>query len=261
LFENIEVNKPLISVITVVYNDEKNIENTIKSVINQSYLNIEYIIIDGGSTDNTTNIIRKYEEYIDYWISEKDDGIYNAMNKGAFHAHGVWVNYMNSGDEFYNTEVIEKIFSKGLESGVIYGDTLYQYGKSNYIIKKPNKEVSFTNGLPYCHQSSFIKKEIFDLLKFAEEFKIYADFDQFARAKKNKVSFEYVDLIVAKFNCDGISSAKSFKQLNELYSITKKYNILAAVYLILNILIKELGKAILPDSYINKIRLYINNLK
>jgi glycosyltransferase involved in cell wall biosynthesis len=96
--------KPLITIITVVYNGEKHLEQTIKSVINQNYKNIEYIIIDGVSTDGTLDIIKKYEEYIDYWVSEPDEGIYDAMNKGIGLANGEFINFMNADDWFVDTK-------------------------------------------------------------------------------------------------------------------------------------------------------------
>ena len=102
--------KPLISIITVVFNGEKYLEETIQSVINQTYSNVEYIIIDGGSSDGTLDIIKKYEERIDYWVSEKDKGIYDAMNKGIDVASGEWINFMNAGDGFYADDVLDKIF-------------------------------------------------------------------------------------------------------------------------------------------------------
>ena len=103
-------NRPLISIITVVFNCEKYLEETIKSVINQTYDNIEYIIIDGGSSDGTLDIIKKYEDKITYWVSEKDGGIYDAMNKGIELSHGEWINFMNGGDIFFNKTVIEDVF-------------------------------------------------------------------------------------------------------------------------------------------------------
>ena len=96
------MNNPLISVVTVSYNAVTTIEKTILSVINQNYSNIEYIVIDGGSIDGTVDIIKKYADKITYWVSEPDKGIYDAMNKGIIVATGEWINFMNTGDTFYN---------------------------------------------------------------------------------------------------------------------------------------------------------------
>ena len=122
--------KPLISIITVVFNGEKYLEETIQSVINQTYSNVEYIIIDGGSSDGTLDIIKKYEERIDYWVSEKDRGIYDAMNKGIDVASGKWLNFMNGGDEFYDNKVIENIFKN-----CSYEDEYVIHGKVALIYK------------------------------------------------------------------------------------------------------------------------------
>jgi len=111
---------PLITVITVVLNGEKALEETIKSVISQTYPNVEYIIIDGGSTDGTLDIIKKYEDYIDYWVSEPDKGIYDAMNKGVDLTTGQWINFINAGDRFYDEDLIEEIFSKDLKKKCFY---------------------------------------------------------------------------------------------------------------------------------------------
>ena len=101
--------KLLISVVTVCYNAADTIEKTMLSVLNQTYHDIEYIIIDGGSTDGTVEIIRKYADRIAYWVSEPDKGIYDAMNKGIKVATGEWINFMNAGDEFVDEGVIEKL--------------------------------------------------------------------------------------------------------------------------------------------------------
>lgn len=122
---------PLITVITVVYNGEKYLEETILSVINQSYENIEYIIIDGGSTDGTLDIIKKYEDKIAYWVSEKDKGIYDAMNKGIKTATGEWLNFMNAGDHFYSRDILAKLFDNlnQDEYDLIYSDILFSNNK------------------------------------------------------------------------------------------------------------------------------------
>ena len=148
-----------ISIITVCYNAEKVIENTILSVINQEYNNYEYIIIDGNSKDNTTEIIKKYSNRITYWISEADNGIYHAMNKGIKKSSGDYLIFMNAGDTFYNNKVLAEIFSENQSKDIISGIAL----TGNEKKWLPAKEIDlclmyfYTTGL--CHQATFIKKE------------------------------------------------------------------------------------------------------
>ena len=116
----------LISIVTVSYNAVLTIEQTILSVINQTYPNVEYIIIDGGSTDGTVDIIKKYEDKIAYWVSEPDKGIYDAMNKGVVVATGEWINFMNAGDIFTDGDVIDKLFHQNIiinRVGFVFVDT------------------------------------------------------------------------------------------------------------------------------------------
>ena len=110
-----------ISIITVCFNAVGVIEKTILSVISQTYNDVEYIIIDGGSTDGTLDIVKKYENYIAYWISEPDSGIYNAMNKGVKYATGLYCNFMNAGDFFINEKVLENIFTSNRNEDLISG--------------------------------------------------------------------------------------------------------------------------------------------
>jgi len=124
---------PLITVVTVVRNGGATLEETILSVVNQTYRNVEYIVVDGASTDGTLDIIRKYEDRIDYWVSESDKGIYDAMNKGIDLATGEWLNFMNSGDKFVSGDVIMNIFSTNISTriGFIYSDFFLRYTDSD----------------------------------------------------------------------------------------------------------------------------------
>ena len=128
-----------ISVITICLNEKNNIERTIKSVIGQTYNDFEYVIIDGGSTDGTLEIIDNYKDHIDKLISEKDKGIFDAQNKGVLNANGDYVIFLNSGDHFVNDTILEKVINKGLESDVVYGDTLI-FHKGRMIRKPALKE-------------------------------------------------------------------------------------------------------------------------
>ena len=147
---------PSISVITVVYNSVKSIEQTIESVLEQDYPNLEYIIIDGGSTDGTIQLIKKYENRISLFLSEPDNGIYDAMNKGVSRAHGEWINFMNSGDCFHKSEVLKTIFLNTIDVNISF---IY----SDYYIQKKNVKklyhASFKKGL-ILHQSCIYKKSL-----------------------------------------------------------------------------------------------------
>ena len=126
-----------ISVITISYNCKDVIEDTILSVIGQTYTNIEYIIIDGASTDGTFDVIKKYADKIDFWISEPDKGIYDAMNKGLKHATGDWVIFMNAGDSFYNNTVIERFVPQiDIDTVIAHGDIMV-IGKHFRYNRKP----------------------------------------------------------------------------------------------------------------------------
>ena len=159
--------QPLVSIITVCLNNGENLENTIKSVINQTYSNIEYIIIDGGSTDNTIDIIKKYESKIEHWLSEKDKGIYDAMNKGVSLAKGKWIIFMNAGDEFYSRNTIEQIFNKKyIGFDFIYGDCEIIYSKDFSRIQKAGELKDLWKGMVFSHQSLFTNRDVFNKYQF-----------------------------------------------------------------------------------------------
>lgn len=160
-----------VSIITVCYNAEHEIEKTILSVIEQKYNNVEYIVIDGKSQDSTIDKINHYADSIDIIISEPDHGIYDAMNKGISLASGKWICFMNAGDLFYDEHVLCKIFNNNhYDVDVIYGDTVHITKYGTYLFKA-GKSSDLERNLPFCHQSCFVKLERlkqhkFDLLKF-----------------------------------------------------------------------------------------------
>ena len=148
--------KPKISVITVCFNAAHVLEKTIISVVNQTYPNVEYIVVDGGSNDGTLDIIKKYETQIDKWISEPDNGIFDAMNKGIRMASGEWLNMMNAGDFFFSKESLSEVFSEDIPESA-----KFLYSDSEMRFEDGRKEVwkaCETNGDVY-HQSSIYKKE------------------------------------------------------------------------------------------------------
>ncbi len=162
-----------ISIITINLNNEEGLEKTIISVINQTYTDYEYIIIDGGSTDKSLEIIKKYEKNISCWISEPDNGIYNAINKGIDYAHGDYLNFLNSGDTYYSNKTLVSI-KRYLNYDIIAG----RWSKDNEIISdNVNDDVTmldlFTN--TPNHQATFIKKDLFNNKKYDENYKLISD--------------------------------------------------------------------------------------
>lgn len=168
--------RPKISVITVVYNGEAYLEKTVISVLEQTYPNIEYIIIDGGSTDGTLDIIKKYEEQIDFWVSEKDKGIYDAMNKGLQAATGEYINFLNADDIFYNNNVLHDIFidTEAAERDIVYGDFCIvdrndqpiRIIKAGILTKSAIKKGMIAN-----HQSIFVRRSLAPLYDLTYKYK------------------------------------------------------------------------------------------
>lgn len=200
-----------ISIVTICYNVAEDLKKTIQSVSTQTYTNIEFIIVDGNSSDNTLNVISKHEGIITKWISEPDKGIYDAMNKGIDMSTGDWIIFMNAGDEFYSESVIAEVFNKQYDDNVklIYGDVMLDFGKLGLLHKKfgkvPRERVPFE----ICHQSVFTKSDILKQLHYDLNFKICADCNSFAQIYRLGYRLEYVPVCISKFEVvGGISSQK-----------------------------------------------------
>ncbi|MFA5880224.1 MAG: glycosyltransferase family 2 protein [Candidatus Margulisiibacteriota bacterium] len=215
---------PLITVISVVYNDEANLETTIKSVLAQTYPNIEYIIIDGGSTDNTLGIIKKYEDKIAYWVSEKDAGIYDAMNKGVQASTGAWVNFMNSQDVFFEPSTILDIFSKDHANyDVLYGNVGIKYPNGFSRIAKPRDFADLWQGMICSHQAIFARTELLKEYPFDLNYKLAADFDLIYKLKQRNKRFLYFDQVIAIISSGGVSDDDRVRAVKEYYQIVCKY--------------------------------------
>lgn len=212
-------NAPLISVITVVYNSVSTIEETIMSVINQTYSNIEYIVIDGGSTDGTVDIIRKYHEHISYWVSEPDKGIYDAMNKGLQVVTGYWTSFLNSGDRFFSVNSVALVIKNG-ELGencadVLYGDIVCQYD-FGFLLLKPASLECFNSFFPISHPATFSRTELLQKRLFDTSFKISADFKLFHSLYFDRYRFKYIPVPIAFFDAvSGVSSTNVFSLYKE----------------------------------------------
>jgi glycosyltransferase involved in cell wall biosynthesis len=204
-----------ISIITINYNDKEGLEKTILSVLNQTYQDFEFIIIDGGSTDGSRNLIEKYSNKISYWVSEPDKGVYNAMNKGIRASTGDFVIFMNGGDYFNTDSVLEEIIPLLNDNfDIYYGDNYNsRHEKHKIILKYPEKlDFSFFYSKTISHQSTFIRKKLFDEhFYYNEDYKISSDWDFFIYTICYKnVPYKYLDKIIAVFDCNGISYNPKF---------------------------------------------------
>jgi len=228
-FKRSKADKPLITVVTVVFEGDEFLEETIQSVVNQTYDSIEYILIDGGSTDGTVDIIKRYENEIAYWVSEPDGGIYDAMNKGVNLSSGEWICFMNAGDVFYDNQTIKSIFSEINFANIdlFYGNH-FNFNKSlNNKKEVNNTEFSLTkslfNGLKHSHQSTFVKSDFCKKNLFDLEFNLASDFNQFLIAYfKGKTV--YIDLPISIVDINGISNNERVLVIKEYRKILYAHN-------------------------------------
>lgn len=217
----------LFSIITVTYNAEETIEKTIQSVVNQKNVCIEYIIIDGGSTDRTKEIVERYKNSISVFLSEQDEGIYDAMNKGIDIAKGDIIAFMNSGDWYEENilEKIEKFFCSKASADVVYGRVkkMCNNVQKGYVgLEKVENPDDLHIGNIYCHQGLFIKKNLFQIIgKYNTKYKILADYDWNLRAYNLGYQFVQSDLDVAYYLDGGISTTSLLSPI-EYYDISVK---------------------------------------
>tara|TARA_Y200000002_G_scaffold381549_1_gene395881 strand:+ start:2051 stop:2836 length:786 start_codon:yes stop_codon:yes gene_type:complete len=225
-------NKPFISIITAVFNGEKYLEQTILSIINQTYTNIEYIIIDGGSTDGTLDIIKKYENRISYWVSEKDNGIGDAFNKGVKISQGDYINFQGHGDGLITCDVIEKIFkdidpdedmliSTRIKRVDINGDEIFT---SKYIINFDKRSLLFRMSLP--HQGLFMHKNYFNKYGLFDVDNTFCmDYEHLLRSYKEFPKVATSHVVSSKWREDGIGRGKTLEIYKEWHKVKRDKNV------------------------------------
>ncbi len=213
-----------ISIVTICKNAKLIIEKTLKSVVSQSFDNYEYIIQDGLSNDNTLEIVKKYQRNNMYIYSEKDEGIYDAMNKAVTHCKGEWIIFMNAGDIFYNENVLSDIFSRKIdgEAKIIYGHTMYCFESKFSIIS--NHNIQFLNReVCYCHQSILAKRELLMKNAFNTKYSILADYEWLIRMWISGIQFKQVNCIISKYMRNGLSAKAMLKTSQEETEIHNLY--------------------------------------
>lgn len=212
------------SIITINYNNKEGLKRTIESVVNQSFKDFEYIIIDGGSTDGSVEIIKDCADRVDYWVSEPDNGIYHAMNKGILQAHGEYLNFMNSGDCFHDIFVLEWVVTQGFKEEIAIGSVCC-IGLD--VIKKTlcddfSMMDLYRNHPP--HQAAFVKKKLFIDNLFDESFKLVSDWSFFIDCLILKnCSYRSLDRIIADYDMGGVSTVESHLLKDEEKAALQKF--------------------------------------
>lgn len=233
--------KPLVSIITAVYNGEKHLEETIQSIVNQTYANMEYIVIDGGSTDRTLEIIKKYDDKIDYWVSEKDQGISDAFNKGVRLAQGQYVNFQGDGDGFIASDSLEKVFqdihsdqdvfvSAKIKRIDVLGNEIFVSKQSKYFNKR---SLLFRMSMPhqglFTHIRYFKKYGLFDTKNTFS-----MDYEHLLRSYNEFPKVVLRDVVVAQWRADGLGNGRTleiFKEYDKIKRDNKVANILVLKYI------------------------------
>jgi glycosyltransferase involved in cell wall biosynthesis len=199
--------KPVVTVITAVLNGAQSIERSMSSVIGQTFSSFEYIIIDGGSRDNTVDILRRYEDSIEYWVSEPDRGIYDALNKGVAVARGEWLYFLGADDLLVDPRVLEKVFDRSRDTLFIYGDVLYGDSGAIYGGAFSRRMLTERN---ICQQGIFYSSDLFSRMgPFDIKYPLLADWLYNMRVFSLKESRpDHLDMVIAEYSLSGASSRK-----------------------------------------------------
>lgn len=218
-----------VSIITVCYNSESTIEDTIKSVASQDYENIEYIIIDGGSTDNTNDIVKKYANNVDIYVSEKDDGLYDAMNKGVSLATGDIIGILNSDDFFMSQSSVSELISgfnhpniDAVYSDLIYVDENNTDKVTRLYSSKPFRKSLIKFGIMLPHPTFYAKKSVYDKCgSYKLNYRVAADFEFIARCVSKGITLNRVPKITVKMREGGISSSGLMWRVHQNFEIVR----------------------------------------
>ena len=249
-----------VSVVTINFNMAEDLDGTIQSVLAQTYPDIEYLVIDGGSTDGSADVIRQYADRIDYWVSEKDGGLYHAMNKGTRAASGDWVLFMNSGDRFADERVVADVFSQDHDDAdLVFGHSIRRYeeeGVAREIEAEPADVLPLR--MNCSHQSIFVRRGILLNHPLREGF-MSADYEFLLSAWVSGLRFKMVDRVVGAWSTGGMSDRKRLLSLRQRLEVLERNGLLtprlrfAYAKLAIRALIGQAARAVLPMSAIRYI--------
>lgn len=193
---------PTVTVITVCYNAKEALKTTMRSVFAQRYDALEYVIVDGASTDGSAELIKQSANKVDHWVSEPDNGIYDAMNKGARQASGEWVMFLNAGDEFASEDVLRRIFEHDIQADIVYGDVV-----KDGVVKEAEPPLA-AHRMFFCHQSCLTRRSCLLRTPFDTTHKLSADFKFFKQMYRERKRFKQLHFPIAVFDTGGISNRK-----------------------------------------------------
>lgn len=212
-----------LSIITINYNNCEGLRKTIQSVVNQTCQEFEYIIIDGGSTDGSVEVIKEYADRINYWVSESDKGIYDAMNKGIRRASGEYCLFMNSADVIFHPTTLENISHIFDGTDIISGNLLFDHGHVMIPPQNPSAKYFYNYTLP--HQATFIRRHLLEKHPYDTSYRIVSDWKFWIEALVfDNCSYSTIDVVIALFDCSGISST------NEPLRIQEQKDVLSKLY-------------------------------
>lgn len=243
-----------ISIVTINYNNLLGLKETIASVIGQSYPQKELIVIDGGSTDGSAEYIYSHKESLAYFVSEKDNGIYNAMNKGVAHTTGDYVIFMNSGDSFFNRDVLKDVFEgKEISSDIVYGSTLCRTEPGKAFLRRPHSldVMQKYRVSAMCHQSAFIKCSLIKELGYDERFRLLGDYAFFYYCYRQGYAFQEINKIISIYDTIGVSSNPKNRWQTYIETCMihgRKPKRFIFLLKKINLSIKEALKRVLPQS-------------
>lgn len=248
----------LLSVVTINYNNIEGLKKTIPSVLAQNYSELEYIIIDGGSLDGSKEYIESIESNcIAYWVSEPDNGLYDAMNKGIDHASGEYILFLNSGDMFFKPASLSYLADCAISKNadIVYGSALYAY-TDGLVLRNPQNLCMMVSELPFCHQAVMVRTSLAQTHPFNISLRFIADYNMFYRLWKEGRHFYQVKDIICVYDANGLSSAKT-----HMYEIYKEQCIIhnsqplriVYIYRFLKSLIKEFVRKVIPIKLRNRL--------
>ena len=215
---------PVVTVVTVVRNGESFLEWTILSVLGQTYDEVEFIVIDGGSTDGTLDVVRRYDPKIDYWISEPDKGIYDAMNKGIDRAGGEWVLFLNAGDVFCDSEVLKSVVQDiPPDAEVVYGGHQEDYESGYRSIRTAGPISDLWKGMIFSHQAMLVKTSLIKRYKFNVASRIAADYEFIYSLYQQRRRFHRSQIVISRVLADGFSASRNLRLTLDQWRIARNY--------------------------------------